>query len=383
MRGILFTILIMLGLVFAPVLNQGDVLVIGAPNTAPMGMEDVIENQCLPVEILQDAGYAAELCSEWSNADCDCSLTDTGVKCALNKDINFDVKCDGGLCKTSMFGISDELSTEYMDSTMAGLLCETVFQTKCDCTGKPNNVECTVPVREVEISCEDNVCMMIVGKNSAPVPICGSEMNGLPKSDIEVPKPPEKKIDGFVFQVKIENKKPVMYVQEDSEQPRVRLRVNLKEVPRDIQMKVRKVSAVREDIKSKFKERMREHVINGTPKFLEVYEIEHPDLRNGDDIQSAELEFQIAKDKVNDPKSLVVFRYSEDGSAEVYVPTVTDMGDYYLLKINTSGLSLYAVATVEQISESAGGEEAAASSGCMAAGFIIFATLGLYVFGRE
>jgi len=146
------------------------------------------------------------------------------------------------------------------------------------------------------------------------------------------------------------------------------------------------VSAQRVQIKENVMERFRNAIKTKfkTEKFntLDAIEINLTNLKDDENIKSAKIRFRVPKSMVDG--EVVIIRYAEDDSVEILTPTVIDRGNFYIYEVDTSGLSLYAVATVNQISEplAQGATETASkdtsAKACGAVAVILAVLGGLY-----
>ncbi len=375
----LFVLLLITGLLFAPTLKMGETMVLGAPNPEDvMHADDIIEKQCFPVEALQDAAYMRDLCEELSGKDCECGLIDDGVSCNVDGGLDYKVICDDSGCYVNFMGIKNELDIDTIEPFSADFLCDSLFNVDCNCRGYPNNVYCEVPIRKISITCEGHNCILNLGKTSSTVPICGWNDGEKPEIIGELPAM-EIRSDDWVISLKDDENYPSRLEISSDKDRGFRAQVYLNNVPREIRMRVKTMNEINESLRSKIKERLPPHLAKKKFKFLKVIQLDHPDLRNGEDIVNAKLTFRVPKEEIEDPNAVVIVRITENDEVKTYIPAYTEEDGYYLFKITTEGLSLYAIATVEQISEQEDNSITdGASKGCFAAGLILLSTLALY-----
>jgi len=112
----------------------------------------------------------------------------------------------------------------------------------------------------------------------------------------------------------------------------------------DSSVKAREIT--KEDM-DKLKEILRYEFEGFETEIIESVRIDLENIRDGEDIQKATVKFTIPKDKLKG--EIIVIRIDDYGNITIIEPEIIDAGENYIILVRTDGLSLYAVATVNQI----------------------------------
>lgn len=318
----------------------------------------ITEEDCLPKEALNDKIILEKYCSDGFKSECTCEIGDE-IKCGFKPTeelvITYDEKTKIEFMKfktTTYIATDNPMIIEY--------LCSSIIGYQCSCYKKENEVRCTSEWAEFYVNEEKDGVILELSEYWAYVPYCKETII---EEEKEYTTTIEKN-EQSKYEITIQNAPKTIHI--------IALSLNFNEnssiTPSEIS---------EEDIQ-RLEEILKEEFEGYETEIIEGVRVDLENIKDGQDIQNATIKFEISKDKLNG--EIIVIRIDDDGNVTIIEPEIIDAGDYYIILVNTDGLSLYAVATINQISTSSPIEEEIQESAHLCGGVagLILLSLGFY-----
>lgn len=318
----------------------------------------VMEEDCLPKEALNNKLILEKYCSEEFKSECTC-------------EIGKDIICGFKPTEELIITFGDQTTIEFMkfktntfittdNSMVIEYLCSSIIGYQCSCYKEGNEIRCTSEWAEFYVDEENDGVRLILSEYRAFVPYCEEEeeiIEGDYTTNVE-------KNDEEKYEITIASEIKKIQI--------VALSLNFNE---NASITPSEISD--EDVK-KLEEILQEKFEGYETEIIESVRVDLENIKDGEDIQRATIKFEIPKDKVNG--DIVVVRIDDDGNVTIIEPEIIDAGDYYIVLVYTDGLSLYAVATINQISTSSPIENEIQESAHLCGGVagLILLFFGLY-----
>jgi len=339
---------------------------------------------CIPRATAENPLVLESICENRLDAACSCSGGSGKFSCDVQFNNPPKIVCGDGECTFNFLGNKQANKVSMVSASLLEQLCSSMADAKCACSEENGTVQCNVKSAALSVSCNENGCVLTAGQYSKELNFCNDSnvkrINLERRSDnIDV------HVEGAI--VKDENGTRSLEDGIVSVSGELGNGIGVDILANLNSMEVGStVSAQRAQIKENVMERFRNAIKTKfkTEKFntLDAIEINLTNLKDDENIKSAKIRFRVPKSMVDG--EVVIIRYAEDDSVEILTPTVIDRGDFYIYEVDTSGLSLYAVATVNQISEplAQGATETASNDtsakACGAVAVILAVLGGLY-----
>jgi len=338
---------------------------------------------CLPKVAAENPLVLERLCMNRLNATCSCSGSAGQFSCNVEFNDKSKIVCKDGKCTLNFLGAVQTSRTSVMNADMLELVCRNIADAECTCIESDGAINCDITGAAVAVSCDDAQCTFSAGEYVKEFKFCEPSEKRIninrTSGNVDV------HIDGRVVR-----EEDGMRVLEDgtvSISGKLRngigvdIVASLETIRIDSNVRAQQVE-IREEVRSLFRKAIRLKYNSENFNTLDAIEVNLEQLKDGENIKSATIRFRVPKSMVNG--TVVILRYGDDGSVDVLAPTVSEDGGYYIYEVDTNGLSLYAVATVNQISEplahgSGADESGAGAKACGAVAVILAAVLGLYV----
>ncbi len=343
---------------------------------------------CIPRATADNTALMEKVCENRLHATCSCYEDIGGKACKVDFNENLLVKCDDKTCIASFLGIDKDVGMIQPSAALVQLICTNMAKTPCSCTNTDaNTVSCTVKGAKIYGGCDDAGCTFALGELSRKFDFCpplernisvqsnGRNLNVTIEGTVIGEKDGTRTLQDGVISVSGQLANGIG----------IEIVADLNSIELDSNVNAQRVDLTQE-IRDKFRQAVQlKYDKNTNFTTLDSIEINLDNLKDGTNIKSAVLRFKVPKSMVNG--DVVILRYTEDGGTEVLTPTVTESGDYYIYEVSTGGLSLYAVATINQISEpiSQGltDDVAPKPSGCGTAAAILLVVGALYAASRK
>lgn len=313
---------------------------------------------CLPKEALNDKLILEKYCTEEFKSECTC-------------EIGNDIICGFKPTEELVITFGDETTIEFMkfktsthiatDNPMIiEYLCSSIIGYPCSCYKEGNEVRCTSEWAEFYVNENEEGVVLELSEYWAYVPYCEESII---EEEKEYTTTIEKN-EQSKYEITIENAPKTIHI--------VALSLNFNE---NASITPSEISG--EDIQ-KLEEILKDEFEGYETEIIESVRVDLENIKDGEDIEKATIKFEISKDKLNG--EIIVIRIDDDGNVTIIEPEIIDMGDYYIVLAYTDGLSLYAVATVNQISTSSPIEEEIQESAHLCGGVagLILLSLGFY-----
>ncbi|MGB9635147.1 MAG: PGF-pre-PGF domain-containing protein [Candidatus Micrarchaeia archaeon] len=320
---------------------------------------------CVPRSFSSNSLVAEKFCNNYIGSDCRCWINNAYVICSFDFKDKITVACIGDSCTIKVLDENKSIDYVPLQLSLVGLMCDRITGAKCDCESiSSDTVECEIKNVRAKSLCDDTGCTMYIGELSHESKYCAKEesgvlfekvSNGLALS-IEGTVVSEdggrKKLDNGIISIsgplkrgiEVEMVADIGYVDENSSLAAIH-------------------SEVKEEARNLFRKTIREQY--GTEDFetIEAIEVNLSNLRDGEHIKSAVVRFKVPKTIIKEGTVVVILRYDDEGRVSVLTPSVREDDAHYIYEVSTDGLSLYAVATINQITGSVAedqlGEESA------------------------
>lgn len=359
-------------LIFIAIITFLHAALLGSPSSAL---------SCIPRSASQNPLVMERVCSHFLDADCVCDYVSEGnIECTADFNSKLHLECDENACTTTFLGRSDLAKPELINPQLTELLCEKSADADCACEKTDeSNIYCSINNANIEAACDEDGCDVSSGVYTQHLNYCPSERafsSSTSLNNIDV------RIEGQVERTEDSRKilkDGVISISGELENGiGVEVMADLGSVRSGSNVRAAK-SKIKEELRSKFAKAIKQKYSTDKFKTLDAIQINLDNLVDGDEITFAKVRFKVPKSLVDG--DVVVLRYGDDGEVSVLTPTMVDKGSYYLYEVETGGLSLYAVATVQQISEPLSeSNENAPSPLCGTAGAILFILASLYTY---
>lgn len=326
----------------------------------------VVDEDCLPKEALNDKIILEKYCTEEFKSECIC-------------EIGNDIICGFKPTEELVITYGDETTIEFMkfktntfittDSPIViEYLCSSIIGYQCSCYKEENEIRCTSEWAEFYVNEESDGVRLILSEYRAFVPYCEESIIEEPEEEDDFITNIEKNEEDK-YEITIENAPKTLHI--------VALSLNFNE-----NASITPTETTEEDIQ-RLEEILKDEFEGYETEIIESVRVDLENIRDGDDIQSATIKFEIPKSKLSG--DIVVVRIDDDGNVTIIEPEIIDMGDYYIIIVYTDGLSLYAVATVNQISTSSPIEEEIQESAHLCGGLagLILLFFGLFYISKN
>jgi hypothetical protein len=286
----------------------------------------VVED-CLPKEALQNTILLEEYCSREFKSQCTC-------------EIGNEISCEFKPTEELVITLGEESTIEFMkfktksdlvvdNPLVVEYLCTSIIGYTCSCYKEENEIRCTSEKAKFFVREETNNVRLVLSEYNAIVPYCEetSIVNEEYSTTIE-------KNDNEEYEIKIANEKKGIGIVAFSLNFYNDSSINARDTTEEDLEKIREILNYEYD--------------GFEIEIIESIRVDLDNISDGEDIQSAIVRFEIPKEKFNG--EIIVIRIDDDGNVTIIEPEIIDAGDYYIILVYTDGLSLYAVATVNQIS---------------------------------
>lgn len=318
----------------------------------------VVNEDCLPKEALNDKIILEKYCTEGFKSECTC-------------EIGNEIKCGFKPTEELVITFGDETTIEFMkfktsthiatDNPMIiEYLCSSIIGYPCSCYKEGNEVRCTSEWAEFYVNENEDGVTLELSEYWTFVPYCEeSIIEEEEEFTTNIEKNEEDK-----YEITIENAPKTLHI--------VALSLNFNE-----NASITPSETTEEDIQ-KLEEILQEEFEGYETEIIESVRVDLKNIKDGEDIEKATIKFEIPKSKLSG--DIVVVRIDDNGNFTIIEPEIIDAGDYYIILVYTDGLSLYAVATVNQISTSSPIEEEIQESAHLCGGVagLILLSLGFY-----
>jgi hypothetical protein len=285
---------------------------------------------CLPKEALENNNLLEEYCSREFKSECICEI-DTEISCVFEPTEELVITLgEDSTIEFMKFKTGNYLSVD--NPSVVEYLCTSIVGYQCSCYKEGNEIRCTSEQAKFFVREETNGVRLVLSEYNAFVPYC--EETSIIEKDEEKYSTTIEKNDEEQYEIKIENPEKTIQILAFSLNFYDDSSVSPNETSDE------EIEQLEEILKNEYK--------GFDIEIIESIKIDLENIRDGEDIQSATIRFEIPKDKLNG--EIIVIRIDDDGESTIIEPEIIDAGDYYIIIVNTDGLSLYAVATVNQIS---------------------------------
>ncbi len=334
---------------------------------------------CIPQSASENPLVMEKVCSSFLDADCGCSISSDGVmKCRADFNQKLRLHCDEYACNATFLDQSDLTKPELIDPEVAESLCELAADADCACEkAGSSDVYCSITNANITLLCDDDGCDASTGAYSKHFGFCIADgIIGIRRVQGNMRISIEGQVEGAENGKELLRNGVISISGQLGNGVEVQIVADLESVRRNSNVRAAK-SEIKSEVRSKFAEAIKMRYNTDNFKTIDAIEIHLEELSDGEEITSAKIRFKVPKQLVDG--RVVILRHADNGEVSVLIPEVVDAGDYYIYEVKTGGLSLYAVATVQQISEPLSeSQETPASPLCGAAGAILLLTGSLY-----
>lgn len=348
---------------------------------AVSGDFDAVENQtadrCIPKSVADNPLVMERICENRFDASCSCYENGKeGVECSVDFNDKLTVECEGEGCTATFLGQSEQLDLPLQDPRLVELACGSMASADCSCEETDGLISCSVENAKITSSCGDAGCDLNAGPYSKRFDYCRKDGALL----IERTGRLKVKIEGRVKRTedgrRILEDGVISVSGKLNRDISVEIAANLDSVEESSDVRAQRAE-IKKEVREKFRKALKLKYKTENFNTLDAVDINLSALKDGEHIKSAVVRFKVPKTLVDG--EVVILRYDDEGSVETLTPKVTERGSYNIYEVSTGGLSLYAVATVQQISKPlAESGETPTSPVCGTAGLILLMGALLY-----
>lgn len=289
-----------------------------------------VMDNCLPREALQNNIILEEFCSREFKSQCTCEIgRETSCEFAPTEELVITLGAESTI-EFMMFKTRNYLSVD--SPLVVEYLCTSIVGYQCSCYKEGEEIRCTSERAKFYVREETNGARLVLSEYNALVPFCKeSEIIEKEEREEEYSTRIEKNEEEYEIQIANEGRGIgiVAFSLNFYEDSSVQARDTTKE----------EIEIIMDILNYEYE--------GFNVEIIESLKIDLENIRDGEDIQRAIVRFEISKEKLSG--EIIVIRIDDDGNVTIIEPEIIDAGEYYIILVNTEGLSLYAVATVNQI----------------------------------
>lgn len=288
-------------------------------------------DECFPRNGLENELFLERYCSEEFNSKCVCNIGNE-ITCEFKPTEELIVKCDE-YCTIEFMKFKTKSDLMVDSPLIVEIICTATLGYECSCYEKGDEIRCTSEKAKFQIRDETNGIRLILSEYNALIPYC-KESEIIDESEDKDYSMRVERNEREKYDIIIENEKRTIGILASS------LNFHEDSFVRPLKTNLEDITKLREILDYEFE--------GFEIEIIESIRIDLENIRDGDDIQEARIKFTIPKHKLKG--EIIVIRIDDDGKITIIEPEIIDAGENYIILVKTDGLSLYAVATVNQIS---------------------------------
>ncbi|MEM3364658.1 MAG: hypothetical protein QXS93_04075 [Candidatus Micrarchaeia archaeon] len=349
-------------------------------------LANAVQVECIPASASNNTLVLEKVCESRLHASCACRPAQGGAVCVIDLKEDLIVSCDGNSCKAKLLGEETDIGRIQPSSTLVQIMCKSISGAECKCANSDEHtVSCSIRGAKIYSTCDKDGCTFKLGDKSKSFGFC----DPIPKIAFE--EHPSKGLTVSLGGTVVNEEDGHLTLQDgilsitgtlDSGLG-VEIAADLDSVNENSLINAQRAE-LNDQVREKFKQAIQLRY-NNTAGYsaLDAIEVNMHNLLDGVNIKSATLRFKVPKEQVSG--EVVILRYTDDGRVEVLTPTVSEIDGYYIYEVHTDGLSLYAMVTINQISEplsqtsSTSTDIAPRPQGCGTAAVVLAFVMLLYV----